>query len=642
MSPCRPVAFLAVLVLAGGLAAAARATERADVPDTYKWRTEDLYPDEAAWLAARDGIAARLPELARHEGRLGESADALYRALAARMAVDSAFYRLRVYAMLRKDEDARLSRPSELSRMAEQLGVEYAAAVSWLQPELLGLGPDKVRGLVAADRRLEPYRPWIEDILRYAPHTGTAAEERIVSRAGIMTGTPSGTYDIFKAADMPYPEVTLSTGETVRLDDAAYTQYRALPEREDRRRVFRAFWGRHKDFERTLGTTLDAEIKTHLFDKDAHRFGSCLEAALFEANVPAAVYTQLIADVRANLPTLHRYLELRRRMMGLDTLGYEDLYAPIVRAVDLRYTPEEASELVLAAVAPLGEEYVATLRHGLDSGWTDWMPTTGKQSGAYSEAVYGVHPYQLLNFTGLHEEVSTLAHECGHSMHSWLSDRTQPYVTRDYKTFVAEVASTLNENLLLHHMLGRTKDRDTRLFLLGSRLNDMRQTLFRQVLFGEFELRINEMAERGEPLTGERLSALYLSLLREYYGHDLGVCRVDELYGVEWAYIQHFYLNFYMYQYATSIVGSTSIAAAMRDEAAPARDRTAQRRPLTTRRDAYLRLLSAGSTKDPITLLREAGVDMTTSAPFTAAMKEMNGIMDEMESLLGGPATPRR
>ncbi len=628
-----PVAFLAVLVLAGGLTAPALATERADVPDAYKWRTSDLYPSGSAWLEARDGIAARLPELAGFQGRLGESADVLHAALAARMAVDSAYYRLRIYATLRKDEDARLSRPSELSRMSDQLGVDFAAAISWMRPEILALGPERVRGFIAADRRLEPYRPWLEDILRYAPHTGTAAEERIVSQAGLLKKAPSETYDIFKAADMPYPEVTLASGETVRLDDAAYTQYRAAPEREDRRRVFRAFWGRHREFERTLGTTLDAEVKAHLFEKQVHRYGSCLEAALFESNVPTAVYTQLVADVHANLPTLHRYLRLRQRMMGVDTLGYEDLYASTVRQVDLHFTPEQATELVVQAVAPLGPDYAGTLRHGLASGWTDWMPNTGKQSGAYSEAVYGVHPYQLLNYTGLYEEVSTLAHESGHSMHSWLSDRRQPYATREYKTFVAEVASTLNENLLLHHMLGRTRDRDTRLFLLGSRLDDMRQTLFRQVLFAEFELRIHERAERGEPLTGEKLSALYLQMLREYYGHDLGVCRVDDLYGVEWAYIHHFYLNFYMYQYATSIIGSTSIAAQMRAEAA-------LRRPATKQRDAYLELLSAGCSKDPITLLREAGVDMTTSAPFAAAMKEMNDIMDEMERMLD--AKPRR
>jgi oligoendopeptidase F len=623
----RLIASLAALVLAGCLTAPALATERSEVPDAYKWRTADLYPSEAAWLQARDDIAARLPELAGFQGRLGESPDVFYTALAARMAADSAFYRLRVYATLRKDEDARLSRPSELSRMADQLGVDFAAAISYMRPEILALGPERVRGFVAGDARLEPYRPWLEDILRYAAHTGTAAEERVASRAGIMSGAPSETYDIFKAADMPYPEVMLSSGETVRLDDAAYTQYRALPDREDRIKVFRAFWGAHRAFARTLGTTLDAEIKTHLFDKKVHRYASCLEAALFESNVPTGVYTQLIADVHQNLPTLHRYLRLRQRMMGVDTLRYEDLYAPIVRQVDLHYTPAQATELVLGAVAPLGDEYVATLRHGLASGWTDWMPTTGKQSGAYSEAVYGVHPYQLLNFTGLYDEVSTLAHESGHSMHSWLSDRRQPYVTREYKTFVAEVASTLNENLLLHYMLVHTQDRDTRLFLLGSRLDDMRQTLFRQVLFAEFELRINELVEKGEPLTGEKLSALYLTLLREYYGQDVGVCRVDELYGVEWAYIQHFYMNFYMYQYATSILGSTSIAAEMRAEAT-------LRRPVTKERDAYLAMLSAGCSKDPITLLREAGVDMTTSTPFTAAMKEMNGIMDEMEKLL--------
>jgi oligoendopeptidase F len=284
-------------------------------------------------------------------------------------------------------------------------------------------------------------------------------------------------------------------------------------------------------------------------------------------------------------------------------------------------------DLVLRAVAPLGPEYVAVLKHGYESGWTDWIPTTGKQSGAYSEAVYGVHPYQLLNFTGLYEEVSTLAHESGHSMHSYLSDRDQPYVTREYKTFVAEVASTLNENLLLHYMLSQTKDRDTRLFLLGSRLDDLRQTLFRQVLFAEFELRIHELAERGEPLTGEKLSQLYLGLLRDYYGDGQGVCRVDDLYGVEWAYIQHFYLDFYVFQYATSIVGSSAIAAEMRAEATA-------RRPVTKARDAYLRMLSSGSSKYPIDELKDAGVDLTTPGPFAAAIREMNGIMDEMEKLL--------
>ncbi len=600
-----------------------------NVPEKYQWKTSDLYPSEEAWLAARADLTARVQGLAAFQGRLGESAATFYAALSTRMDVDRALYQLRIYAMLRKDEDARLGRPNELFQMASQLGVDYASTLSYMRPEILALGAEKVRGFVAQDARLEPYRPWLEDILRYAPHTLSAAEEKIASQAGIMANAPSQTYDIFKAADMPYPEVTLSTGETVRLDDAAYTQYRAVANREDRRKVFQAFWSRHKEFERTLGTTLDAEVKTHLFDRDVHHYGSCVEAALFESNIPVSVYRQLIADVHANLPTLHRYLRLRQRMMGVDTLGYEDLYAPILKDVELTYTPEEAMDLVLKAVAPLGRDYVDTLRHGLESGWTDWMPTTGKQSGAYSEAVYGVHPYQLLNFTGLYEEVSTLAHESGHSMHSLLSDQHQPYVTREYKTFVAEVASTLNENLLLQYMLGQTKDRDTRLFLLGSRLDGLRQTLFRQVLFAEFELKIHELAERGEPLTGEKLSEVYLGLLKDYYGDAQGVCRVKDLYGVEWAYIQHFYLDFYVFQYATSIIGSSAIAAEMRAEAVA-------KKPVTKQRDAYLRMLAAGSSKYPIEELTDAGVDMTTPAPFGAAMKEMNGIMDEMEKLLAG------
>jgi oligoendopeptidase F len=269
---------------------------------------------------------------------------------------------------------------------------------------------------------------------------------------------------------------------------------------------------------------------------------------------------------------------------------------------------------------------VDVLGRGLVSGWVDWFPSPGKRSGAYSTGAYGVHPYQLQNFTGLWDEVSTLAHESGHSMHTYLSYEQQPYVTADYATFVAEVASTLNENLLLYQVLGRTKDKATRLFLLGSHLETLRGTLFRQTLFAEFELAIHERAERGEVLSGENLTALYLDLVRRYYGHDQGVCTVDDLYGTEWSYIHHFFYNFYVYQYATSIVASTSLASDIRAEYAAKKG--------TARRDAYLNMLASGSSKEPIQLLKDAGVDMTTSGPFRAAMAEMNSVMDEMEKLL--------
>jgi oligoendopeptidase F len=448
----------------------------------------------------------------------------------------------------------------------------------------------------------------------------------VAAQAGTISGVGEEVYSIFSDADFPYPTVVLATGDTVRLDASAYTRWRTSSDRSVRRQVFANFWSALNAYRRTFGTTLYGQVRAHIFNKDVHKYGSSLEASLFGDNIPTRVYTQLIADVNRNLPTLHRYLKLRRRMMGLKDLGYEDLYAPIVKDVEMTFTPEEAMDLTLRAFEPLGKAYVDTLRYGYQSRWVDFLPSTGKRSGAYSTISYGVHPYQLLNFNGGYDDVSTLAHESGHSMHSWLSDKHQPYITHDYATFVAEVASTLNENLLFHRMLTDAKDDDTRLFLLGSYLDNLRTTLFRQTLFAEFELKIHEIAEKGEPLSGDAMNELYLSLLRKYYGHDRGVCRIDDLYAVEWAYIPHFYYNFYVFQYATSLIAATKLANRIQDERA-----VGERTPAL---DAYIRMLSSGSSKEPIQLLKDAGVDMTTSAPFNAAMKEMNAVMDRMEKIL--------
>jgi oligoendopeptidase F len=412
----------------------------------------------------------------------------------------------------------------------------------------------------------------------------------------------------------------------VRLDDAAYTKYRQAANRADRDTVFRVFWRAHRDFQGTYAAALNAQVQAHIFDRDVHKYSTCLENALFGDNIPPKVYTQLLADVHANLPTLHRYLKLRQRMMGLKELRYEDLYAPIVSEVKMSFTPDEAMKATLESLAPLGPAYVDTLRKGFASRWIDWLPSTGKSSGAYSTGAYGVHPYQLQNFTGLYDEVGTLAHESGHSMHTFLADQHQPYVTHDYATFVAEVASTLNENLLFHYMLDRTKDKAARLHVLGSYLDNLRGTLFRQTMFAEFELKLHEMAEKDETPSGENLSELYLGIVRTYYGHDQGVCKVDSLYSVEWSYIPHFFYDFYVYQYATSIVASTALANGIRDEAATGKG--------TKKRDAYLTMLGSGSSKYPIDLLKDAGVDMTTSAPFQASIKEMISVMDEMDKLL--------
>ncbi|MBI4669297.1 MAG: oligoendopeptidase F [Elusimicrobia bacterium] len=621
------LALMLALTAISGISPNLRAEERAGVAEKYKWNMADLYAGDEAWQAAKENIAGRIPQMTQFQGKLGESADGFHSALSAMMDLDLAITRMAVYASMRHDEDTRVGKTREMDQIAQDLAVKFSAAVSYFRPEILALGSAKVMGFVSTDKRLEPYKPWLDDILRYEAHTLSAPEEKIAATAGMLSDAPGAAYKTFTNADLPYPEITLASGEKVRLDAQGYTKYRASADRADRDKVFQAFWGKYKEFERTLGATLNSHIKTHLFNKEVHKFSDSLEAGLFGANVPASVYKQLISDVHANLPTLHRYLKLRQKMMGIDQLRYEDLYASIVKKVDMRYTPEEAQDLVLKALSPLGPQYTNDLKSGFEKRWVDWIPTTGKRSGAYSTGVYGVHPYQLQNFTGLYEEVSTLAHESGHSMHSFLSAKNQPYVTSDYKTFVAEVASTLNENLLTHYMLDHTKDKDTKLFLLGSYLDGLRTTLFRQTLFAEFEMRIHELAEKGGTLTGEKLTELYLSLLKEYYGDTTGVCKINDLYGIEWAYIPHFYYNFYVYQYATSITASAQIAANIRAEAS-------LKKPTAKSRGAYLKMLSSGSSKYPIELLKDAGVDMTTSGPFNAAIKEMNDTMDQMEKLL--------
>jgi oligoendopeptidase F len=629
------------LALAAALALAlhAHAADRAQVPEKYRWNLADLYASDAAWTAAREDIAKRIPGLASHKGRLGESAQALAAALDDVFGVDRDLERLVVYAGSLSDEDMRAAPPREMRQAAQQLAVDAAAAAAFVRPEILALDPAKVRSFLAQEPRLAPYRFYLEDILRWKPHTLSEGEERIVAEASNFAGTGSSVYGVLANADLPWPTVRLASGEEVRLDQSGYALHRASRVQADRDRVFEAFFGALKAFSRTTGTTLDGQLKGHLFGKKVRGFASSLETALFGDNIPPAVYRQLVSDVRRSLPTFHRYLELRRRMLGLEKLRYQDLYVPMVSSVRLEFGPDDARAITLDAFAPLGEEYVQALRKGYESRWTDYLPSTGKRSGAYSTGAYGVHPYQLLNFNGQYDDLSTLAHESGHSMHTWLAMTSQPYATYGYPIFVAEVASTLNENLLLHHMLGKAKGDDGRLALLGNYLDGMRATLFRQTQFAEFELAFHEKAERGEPLTGENLTALYLKIVRDYYGHDKGVTQVDDLIGAEWAFIPHFYRPFYVYQYATSLAASTALAKGIREEATKGG---------TARRDAYLKMLKAGGSRYAIDLLKEAGVDMTTSAPFDAAIAEMNAIMDEMEKILArkdkaaGKAKPAR
>jgi oligoendopeptidase F len=512
-----------------------------------------------------------------------------------------------------------------------QLAASFNAEASFIEPEVLRFPAGLVDTFIKSEARLKPYEFYLKDIARRASHTLSESEEKILADVGPLAAAPSSTYGILSNADFPYPSVTLSDGRSVRLDQAAFATLRGLPNRADREKVMSAFFGALGSFQGTFGTTMNAEVQKVLFYSKARKYPDALTATLDSPNIPVTVYHRLIDGINKQLPTFHRYLKLRKRMMGLDELHYYDLYAPLVGSVKLDYSPEEAQKHVLAAVAPLGTEYQSVIQRAFKERWIDLFPNQGKRSGAYSNGgAYDVHPYMLINYNGKYDDVSTLAHELGHTMQSYFSNKTQPYALSNYPIFVAEVASTFNESLLIDHMLKTITDPDTRLSILGNYLEGIKGTVFRQTQFAEFELRMHELAKKGQPVTGQALARLYLDITKRYYGHDQKVCIVDDYIAHEWSYIPHFYRDFYVFQYATSFTASSALA-----EKVKAGDPEARRK--------YLAFLAAGGSKYPIELLKDAGVDMTTDEPLNLTMKEMNRVMDEMEKLLASrPSTAPR
>jgi oligoendopeptidase F len=614
------VAPLVLAVLTVMLGAQER--DRSKIPDKYKWNLADIYPSDAAWRAANEAFAAEIPALGKFKGTLTASPSALADALETLSSKQKELVRLFSYASLLADQDTRDSQHQGMRQQMTQVAAAFGAAVAFVDPEILKAGKATIDRFVVAEPRLKPYRHDLDDTLRRAAHTLSDSEEKILADAGPMAGSASSVYNILANADFPYPTVTLSNGRSVKLDQAAFADLRAVPNRADREKVMSAFFGALGGFSRTFGTTMNAEVQKVLFFTKARHYNTTLEAELDGPNIPTSVYTRLIDGINKNLPSFHRYLKLRQRMMGLDSLHYYDLYAPLVGSVKLEYTPEEAQKIVLAAVQPLGKEYSATIQRAFDERWIDLMPTAGKRSGAYSSGgIYDVHPYMLINYNGRYTDVSTLAHELGHTMQSHFSNHTQPFPTAGYPIFVAEVASTFNESLLNEFMLKQITDGDERLSLLGNYLENIKGTVYRQAQFAEFELRMHEMAQKGQPLTGDSLAKLYLDITRRYYGHDKGICIVDDYVAHEWSYVPHFYRDFYVFQYATSFTASEALAAKVKSGD-----------PAATKR--YLAFLSAGGSKDPIELLKDAGVDMTTDEPLDLTVKSMNRVMDEMEKIL--------
>ena len=597
--------------------------DRAKVEDRFKWNLADVYPTLDAWRAEKARMAAEIPAVRSYAGKLGSSATVLADALETASRTDKELSRLYVYASMLSDEDTRVSGPQGMQQEMQQLYAEFAAQASYIEPEVLRVGSATIEKFIAAEPRLKTYTFYLRDITRRAAHTLSDAEEKILADAQPLAGSASNIYGILANADFAYPTITLSDGQKVKVDQAGYAQLRTLPKREDRQAAMAAFFGALGSFSRTFGTTMNSSVQKALFYAKARKYNTTLESTLDGPNIPVSVYTRLIDGVNRSLPTFHRYLRLRKRMMGItDDLHYYDLYAPLVASVDLKYTPDEAQKHVLAAMSPLGSDYQAVLQRAYHERWLDWFPTEGKRSGAYSNGgAYDVHPFMLLNYQGQYNDVSTLAHELGHTMHSYYSNKTQPFALANYPTFVAEVASTFNEALLIDYMLTQIKDAPTRLALLGNYLEGIKSTVFRQTQFAEFELRMHEMGLKREPITGDALAKLYADITKRYYGHDQRVVIVDDYVAHEWSYIPHFYRDFYVFQYATSFTAAEALAAKVM-----AGDDAAKKR--------YLTFLASGGSKYPIDLLREAGVDMTTDEPLDLTVRKMNRVMDEMEALL--------
>ena len=582
------------------------------------WDLTELYPSDAAWETERQALLKAIPTLKSHQGTLGRSAATLRAVLQAQSDIAKRAARLFTYASLKADEDLKVAPNQERKSQAQDVFTALGEATAWTNPEIVALGAAKVNRFIASDRGLDKFAFGLRDTLRTAKHTLSPAEEQILAGASSPLSGPQDIRDQLAAADIPRPTVKLSDGREIRLDDQGYTLARGAANRNDRKMVFDKFWASYKGFENSLGTALATKISGDKFVAKARKYDSALQAALDGSNLPEGVYRSLIAETNRGLPVLHRYFELRRRMLGLPDMGYWDIYPPLVKS-DRTYSLAEMRQLTIDAVKPLGDEYAGLFADSSSKRWMDPFPRPGKASGAYmNPGAFEVHPYLLLNLSDKYDGLTTYAHEWGHAMHTLLANAAQPFETAFYPTFTAEVASTAHEVLLSNMMVQRAQSRDEKLFYLGQIMENYRGTFFRQAMFAEFQLAINDLANKGDALSGEKMSAIYFDLLKRYHGPKV---LMEPVYSAEWMYIQHFYLGFYVWQYATSITAANYFAQKVMSGGAPERDR-------------YLAVLRAGGSDYGYNLLKKGGLDMATAAPYRLLVDSFSKVLDQAEALI--------
>ncbi len=595
--------------------------ERSQVPLEHTWKIEDLFASEAEWQAEKENVARDVERIDALAKDWTASPAAMLALLDLVSGIELQGSRLMSYASHQADTDMGNTRFQAMQGEIRSRFVQMSSKLSFMQPDILGLGAERFAAFLKAEPKLAAYRFGVESVLREKDHVLPNEQQRIASLTGLFAGVPARASGMLNDVEAPRPEVILSDGSKVQLNQAAYQRLRASKNAADRTLVMKSYWENQKKYENTLAILQDGAMKQHLFNAQIRNYPDCLAARLFGEDISPEVYGQLIRQVHSFLPALQRYLALKQKMLNLPKFRYEDVYASAVQAVDKTYSFAEARRVIEAALKPLGKDYAVALRRAFDDRWMDLYPNKGKESGAYSGGVYGVHPYIKLNFNGDYDSVSTTAHELGHAMHSYFSDGTQPFPTSNYTTFLAEIASTFNEHMLMHHLLKNEKDDLFKLYILDNYLDGFRGTLFRQTLFAEFELAMHKRVEAGQTLTADWLNGKYLELTRQYYGHDKGVCQVDEYIQSEWSGIPHFYMNYYVFQYSTGIIASLALSDSVAKGDARAQS-------------GYLEILKAGGSDYPLAILKKAGVDMARPEPYIAALKRFDGLIGEMEKIV--------
>lgn len=591
---------------------------RNEIQEELTWRLEDIYETDAKWEEEYKKILELIPSISDFKGKLGESSTTLLNALKRQDEIYFLLGKLYTYSHMRYDQDTTNSTYQALDDRAKNLYTKVSSAMSYFVPELLTINDETLKNFLSENEELRLYEHSLEEILKQKPHVLSAAEEEILAQASEVLSSSSNTFGMLNNADLKFPTIEDENGEEVEVTHGRYINFLESTDRRVRKDAFEAVYNTYDAFKNTFSSTLSGSVKKNNFNARVRKYENARQAALSNNAIPEVVYDQLVSTVNDHLNLLHRYVALRKKALKLDEMHMYDLFTPLVEEVKMEVKYEEAKEILLKALKPLGDEYVEILKEAYEHRWVDVVENKGKRSGAYSSGAYGTNPYILMNWQDNVNNLFTLAHEFGHSVHSYYTRKNQPYVYGDYSIFVAEVASTCNEAILNDYMLKNTEDPKQRLYLINHYLETFRGTVFRQTMFAEYEHTIHQLAQNGEALTPDLLTKTYYELNKKYFGDELVI---DELIGLEWSRIPHFYYNYYVYQYATGFSAATALSKQILEEGQPAVER-------------YLGFLKSGSSDYPIEVLKKAGVDMTSSQPIVEALKVFEEMLNEMEELL--------